>query len=223
MKQFYMGSYPCYEFQVEENFVNEILEFVKNIQYSPIGIPMDVQQTISSGVTPSTNIGYISENNRFRSFYHEGLYTYLQNCVDQVRDKHFETFDLKISDLWSTRTKFGMKAGSHKHELSVFSGLLYLTDTTKSQTIFTLPDMFYETWSHFISSDMIKQDQEVKITAEKGKLIIWPSMIKHRIHAHNETNTRYTIAFNTMLNGATVLPTARLKLNVERPDKDFYE
>jgi hypothetical protein len=221
MKQFYMGSYPCYEFQAELSLVDEVSEYVKTIEYGPIGQPVDVSQAVSSGRAPGTNIGYIIENNQHKSFYHEGLYNYFQNCVDQVAKKHFTKFDLKISDLWSTRTKFGMQAGSHKHELSVFSGLLYLTDTNKSQTVFTIPDMFYDTWSHFISSDMIRQNQEIKITAEKGKLIIWPSMLQHKIHVHTEQSTRYTIAFNTMFSGANVMPTARLKLSVERPDNNF--
>jgi hypothetical protein len=223
MKQFYMGSYPCYEFQADETLVSDVLNFVKGIDYAPIGSPIDGMSNIAPDRMTVSHMGYDNTEGKYKSFYHKELYNYLQNCLDQVATKHFSHLNLKMCDLWPTKTTFGQKSNSHSHMYSIFSGLLYLTDTTNSKTIFTIPDMFYEHWSHFMGEGIIKQDQEIKISAEKGKLIIWPSMIRHKISVHTEKDTRHTVAFNSMINGASHIFTGRLKIKVEGPDKNFYE
>lgn len=223
MQQFFMGSYPCYQFQLEDKLIDEVLEIAKEITYTSLGYPSEQVAGISLANTATTKIGYIGENYKFQSFYHENLYKVLQECSSMVAKQHFKDFDLKICDLWSTKSSFGHYANSHSHQYSMFSGLLYLTDTTRSQTVFSIPDMFYETWSHFMGAGMIQQNFEYKVSSEKGKLIMWPGLIKHKISTHTDKETRYTIAFNTMLDGVSNLPTSRIQMNITGAENKFYE
>jgi hypothetical protein len=222
MQQFFMGSYPCYQFQLDDTLVDEVLTLVKDVTYISKGHPSETTLFVPSNM-PTSKIGYIGENYNFQSFYHANLYNILQDCSSKVAKQHFKDFDLKICDLWTTKSPFGHYSDYHNHQYSMFSGLLYLTDTTRSQTVFSIPDMFYEAWSNFMGQGLIKQTNEYKVSSEKGKLIIWPSLIKHKISTHTDKETRYTIAFNTMLNGVSHLPTARLQLTTGGAENKFYE
>lgn len=223
MQQFFMGSYPCYQFKIDDDLVDEVLSIVKDMTYSSLGYPSEITLPVPSPNLNTTKMGYIGKDNELQSFYHEKLYTVLQDCSSKVAKLHFTDFDLKICDLWTTKSLFGNFAGSHNHQYSIFSGLLYLTDTTRSQTVFSIPDMFYETWSHFLGAGIIPQQNEYKVLSEKGKLIFWPSLIKHKITPHTDKEVRHTIAFNTMLQGVSHLPTSRLQLSVASAANNFYE
>lgn len=151
----------------------------------------------------------------YTSFYHEELYNFLNACIKQVGEKNFNNFSLKIVDLWTTKSKFGQSSQSHSHVMSIFSGLLYLTDCDRSETEFTINSRLYDNWKFFIHENFINNKElSYKVKPKKGKLIIWPSDIKHRITPHATRDDRYTIAFNTFLEGKSPKASARLNISL---------
>jgi len=212
-----IGSYPLYTF-TNAALVDKILPKVKNLHYESV-------YSHKENNNPS-QLGYEKTDDFFSSFYDEELYSWLENCAQQILEKHFNNKDtnikLKICDLWATKSSFGQYAHRHRHPFSFFSGLYYMNDCDRSETCFYYEDVVYDHWKYFLGPRGKNNTQKVKIKPEKGKLIMWPSMLEHAISTHTGKENRYTLAFNTMFNGIIEDPTSRLELKVtELKDQKF--
>jgi uncharacterized protein (TIGR02466 family) len=187
-------GWSFYEFECDENIVNEVLNLVQNLTYISAG-------QIEHGV--AAKIGYVDAgDNLVTSFYHEQLYSWLTACVNQVANQHFtKEIRLAISDIWAVKTNFLETSEFHTHTLSLFSGILYLSDCPKSHTIFNFEDNFFNLHYSFFGNCLKNYKLEYKSPCKKGRLIIFPSQIKHKISPHKHRDTRYTISFNSFLSG----------------------
>lgn len=214
MKTFDVGNATFFEFQCDDNLVERLLEKVKHVNYNKTG---------SASASNYISVGYQNTtDNKFTSWYDEELYNWLQSCLDEVSKKCFYNFQLRISDLWSVQAKFGQTSILHKHGCSILSGLLYLTSCKRSETVFSYTDHLFDKWAFVFSEEMKMKNKEYKITPEKGKLIIWPSDFLHLINPHTDKETRYTIAFNTFLEGQSKMTSARLAITVGDPCKEEF-
>lgn len=202
----YVGAHPIYNFTCDDKLIDSLLTEVDNCTYSR-GYAERVGETDST-------IGYIQKNDTFRSFYNKELYQWLNTCLDDVSKKHLNTFKLKIVDMWVVKSNFGEIANLHTHSLSMFSGLLYLNSCPRSETVFYYPDKFFNNWKFFLHDNVKNIEIEKKICPEKGKCIIWPSDLSHRALPHSQKYTRYAIAFNTFIEGASNNPTKRLEISL---------
>lgn len=215
MKTFYVGPAAFYEFHCEEKLVDDILIKIKDCDW------------LKTTVTGKDNLfyaGYDKFEDGNLSFYDENLYTWLHECLDQVAAKHFEKFKLKVVDLWATKAEFGQAAITHDHAYSMFSGVLYLSSCKRSQTVFYYEDHFNTKWKFFLAHT--KENRiSVEVAPEKGKLIIWPSDIVHKVNPHVGSGTRYSLAFNTFIEGKSNVDNSRLNLKVSNglePEDKFY-
>lgn len=160
--------------------------------------------------------GYLDEKT---SYYNPELFTWIQECVDKVAEKHYGNLKLSIVDSWLTKNQLGDRPNNHAHNYSVISGLLYFSTFKNSKTIFKYKDPWF---NHLPMVDPIRK--EVPIASEKGKLILWRSDIVHTVEPHSDMkNTRYTLAFNTFFDDViSDYDTARLQVKVISV-KDQYE
>jgi uncharacterized protein (TIGR02466 family) len=202
----YVGGHPLYNFTCDDKLIDTLLSEVDNCTYSR-GYAERVGETDST-------IGYTQKNGTFVSFYNEELYKWLNTCLDTLSQKHLNTFKLKIVDMWVVKSKFGEIANLHSHSLSMFSGLLYLNSCPRSETVFYYPDKFFNNWRFFLHDNVKNNEIERKISPERGKCIIWPSDLLHRALPHSQKYTRYAIAFNTFIEGASNNPTKRLNISL---------
>ncbi|NBP00399.1 MAG: hypothetical protein EBU90_09800 [Proteobacteria bacterium] len=132
--------------------------------------------------------------------YDETLYNWLNECLAKAGNFYFPNRKLQfaICDSWLTRSTSNYTASTHSHSCSHLTGIFYLTDNN-SQTVFEiLPqevDLNVQTLGH--------GDYElVKVPSVKGKLIIYPSRLKHRVRVlPAQKNTRYTYIFNAHATG----------------------
>ena len=207
MKEFLFGNATFYEFQANEKLVDDVLANVENSEVE--------YKKIAPNQNNVAQVGYTKSENGYTSFYHKELYNFLDECLNEVSHKNFNSFSLKIIDLWTIKTKFGQSSQSHNHKMSMFSGLLYLTDCDRSETEFTMNNRLWDNWNFFMH-DMFINDNELtfKVQPKKGKLIIWPSDIKHRITPHAMKEDRYTIAFNTFIEGKSLKSSARINVSL---------
>lgn len=150
--------------------------------------------------------------------YDETLVNEITRCVNQVGSEYLNA-KLKICDIWLTKSEMMQVSKLHSHSLSIFSGVLYLHDNNVD-TIFSVPDEFVSQHNSFLGvacKDV--NENTIRIKPEVGKLLIWPSYIKHRISANKTKNIRHTIAFNSFFEGElSTESTQRLSLRTEDPE-----
>lgn len=210
MNKINLGGHIAYEFN-NTDLVDEVLDEIKHLTFF--------------NSTPRSNsalLGYNVNQNLFKSYYNCNLYTWIDECLQSVAKIHFKNFSLKVCDLWATKTMFGCSSDFHEHSLSFFSGLYYLDDSN-TDTLFQLPDMFYERHINLLGdNNLVKTGHRFSVTPKKGKMIIWPSYIMHSISTHKETSPRYSIAYNTFINGDSVLPASRCKIQISEPYGDEF-
>jgi hypothetical protein len=210
MKEIELPSDFIYEFRCDEKLIDNYLEEIKkaDIDWKVISH----RENFDSSINDLASHGYSFPKNK-------NLEIWLSKCVNQVSSKYFKDVNLKICDMWLTKSKFGQKSKTHLHSCSFFSGLLYFQNC-KSSTEFVIPNTFYnkyrELFTGVISEDI--KEKTISITPEKGKLIIWPSYIPHKISLHKQEFTRYTLAFNTFIDGSiSNMSTMKLSLSVSDP------
>lgn len=128
------------------------------------------------------------------------LFGFFDDSLLEYRN-HYKLYcdDLQISLSWFNHAPAGSGFGHplHRHPMSYVSAVYYLTegaptffdDPCTPRTTDTL-DVFQE--------DLVKSDWGIseKIDAEPGKLIIFPSWLKHYSGRQVETFDRWTVSFN---------------------------
>lgn len=192
----YVYGYPFYTFTVPEKIIDEVSQDAEKNTYEEVRIDDESKHL------PSFAGHIVNEKNEKSCYYHSELYRYLDDCLSPIYDKHFrESKNHKICDLWFTKSMMGGQSTYHCHRHSIFSGLIYLHDS-KTSTLFKFEDQIQNFWGKFVDVKSCDSELVYESKAVKGKLIIWPSMLYHKIAIHREKNTRYTIAFNSFWEGS---------------------
>ena len=139
------------------------------------------------------------------------LYDWFAECLEEIRVKQkYDCEKIEITNSWFNVALGGyqMFQNYHKHSMSMFSGVYYLSEG--AATSFEDPEVHrseaelevlrfdYQPWYH---SD-----------AKPGKLVIFPSWLYHRTDPHFGSNDRYVISFNSF-------PTGRINHNLATDSK----
>jgi len=184
-----------YEFDIDVQIVDESLQQFLSEQ-------KNTKPIYASNVPELCHIELLyDKNGNYVPRFNKKLFDKLQGFVDDVSKIHFpETTNLAICDAWLVKNPLGKKSGLHKHGYSIFSGLVYLTDHEKSETVFVANDMFHQNHTTLFP-DVVKNTYAVPYKPKKGKVLIWQSDLFHYSNAHTDTKVRYTLAFNTWFTG----------------------
>ena len=203
-------SLDIYEFFCDSDLIDKVMTDVTG--------PNIFWKTTTRGNESST-MGNLDDTT---PFYHPELFKWIQDCIDQVAEKHFFDKKLTVVDAWLTKNIFGQRPVLHSHVNSVISGLLYFSTFNKSGTVFTYLDPWHDHISLLYTSDI--PTKSITVNPEKGKLILWRSDIEHTIEPHTDMKkTRYTLAFNAFFDGIINSDTTR-KLEIKVSSvKDQYE
>ena len=149
------------------------------------------------------------------------LMLFFQSCLDEYRNEYQLYCDrLEISSCWFNRAEAKMGVGHplHRHPMSYVSAVYYMTagaptafeDPCTPRTSDTL-DVWYD-------KEMgAEYGINETISAEPGKLIIFPAWLKHYSGRHFEDYDRWTISFNAfptgrINNGPWDMPQLHVKL-----------
>lgn len=212
MNKISLASTFLYEFDVDKSLVDNYLVRFLN-QKNIVERSVNHKDRINN---PSTALSAIDDNNNLISFYDEELFNYIQLCLDQVSSIYLN-FQVGICDSWVTRTKFGQIGNWHNHYNSMFSGIVYLTDHDNSHTEFQIMDSLYNKITPWISPEIVKNNSyTIKYKPQRGKILIWPSDVSHRISISKDKKPRYTLAFNSWMTGSiSNQMTGRLKVKID--------
>jgi uncharacterized protein (TIGR02466 family) len=125
------------------------------------------------------------------------------------RDSHY------ITTMWANIANPNRRHFMHMHPNCLLSGLVYIKAPKNcGSTAFASPRLLSKNleptyWrKNELNSDVFM------MTAEKGRMVIWPSHIPHAVEqgSADESEERIVVAFNIMIRGMIDLPTARLQL-----------
>ena len=134
---------------------------------------------------------------------------WFHKCCNAVKEHYdWPTERLKITECWvNAATDKGMKHIQHRHFLTVVSGIFYVSESN-SGTVFYDKDWFVydnpmmgfkEGLSEWRGRVMPPVKTEFPNTP--GTLIIFPMGLMHGVKPHKGDTPRYTISFNTFMDG----------------------
>lgn len=131
------------------------------------------------------------------------LFDWFRQCLEEVRlSCRYDCDSFQITSSWFNRAlpQSGMKLNVHRHSMSYFSAVYYLTEG--SPTVFEDP-VIHRTQAQLEVLRHLDRESSPHqpITAEPGKLILFPSWLFHFSAPHVGNNDRYIISFNTMPSG----------------------
>lgn len=151
------------------------------------------------------------------------LFNWISLCLDEVKvSEKYDCDRFDITSSWFNRSlpNSGMAQNYHRHSMSFFSGIYYLTEG--SHTVFEDP-VLHRTQAEL---EVLRFDYSPRehTVAEPGKLVIFPSWLYHTSMPHYGSKDRYIISFNTMPTGYVNYNLATdsvAHITVETKDKRF--
>jgi len=181
---------PLYEFDYDLTLTDQVLDQAKNQEF-----------------TNNTN-NKISDK---KNFYNQELFAWFRSCLNEVRGLYYiDTLSLEIISCWVNRSSKYEYHHPHFHPNSIVSGIFYLTDHEKGETVFYHENPWKSIGLHPIimasknhGSEIWDDPMSLKslVKPKKGKLILFPSSIRHKTEINLDTFYRYTISFNTHFSG----------------------
>ena len=139
----------------------------------------------------------------------ENTVKWFHKCCNAVKDHYgMPTERLKITECWvNAATDKGMMHKKHKHFLTVISGIFYVSESN-SGTIFYDRDWFvYDNLMMGMKPEMSERRGKIvppvktEFPNSPGTLIIFPAGVLHGVKPHKGDTPRYTISFNTFMDG----------------------
>jgi uncharacterized protein (TIGR02466 family) len=178
-----VSSLKIYEFYCDEVILKNTLNEVKKIDYE-----VNIHNQIS-----------IHRINDLKEF--EALHVWFQTCIDQVfadlkLPKSFKK--IMLTESWVNRSNRNEAHHSHVHPNSFLSAIFYLTTNSSGYTKFESENMWYKNYL-FDAHENECGFNENNVFSEKpeaGKLLIFPSKLRHYVEPNISDDIRYTISFN---------------------------
>ncbi len=188
----------CYSFSCDKSLLDTTLGIVKGLEYRSFNEP--------TGVLTSSDV---QQKESFAP-----LMSWFQECIDTMHvDTGLNCDRLVVNKSWVNKSAAGSghHHDAHRHPMSYYSGILYLTPG--APTIFIDP-LFQREWGSFYLDGRV--NTELAYHGGAGGLLLFPSYIIHATAPNTEDVDRYTMAFNTFPSGdinlgGHGLPMARVK------------
>lgn len=109
-----------------------------------------------------------------------------------------------ITTSWYTKCSKGTSSHFHNHKNSFYSGILYFDeyDSDSGGIEFYTPLEAHKCMMMESNTFDIYNSNSMLFKPNTGKLILFPSYIQHRIHTHESSKDRYSLAFNIHPSGS---------------------
>lgn len=154
-------------------------------------------QSKSSGKVISNVGGWQSEDLHFddiKNKHLQDLTKIIQNSIDDISRGIDSSMCLEIDNLWMNVNKCGDYNAPHYHTLSALSGVLYIQSDDASNIQF-IQDTLRHHYPFWTNSELFADKFE--LFPKDGRLIIFPSWIKHSVLPNESNKERISISFNT--------------------------
>lgn len=182
-------------YQCPDQEFESLKTYVKGIDWSEIK---------RRGNQPNAGRSYIPEAKTLHNETHLiELHRWVQSCINDAKRKigwRKETIpELAITQSWLNRSDTGEEHHRHIHQLSILSGIMYITEP--AETEFIVPSIY--SLPTIIAPDKKSQFKSNTTTfkARAKTLVIFPSSLKHGVGPNLEPFSRYTLSVNTWIKG----------------------
>jgi uncharacterized protein (TIGR02466 family) len=124
---------------------------------------------------------------------------------------------LEMVNSWVVKSLPDNESAYHLHKNSIFSGVWYISVPENSGNISFTPNNVYdkEIISLFMPKIETVNEYNTRLCvfhAQKSILILFPSVLNHKVELNQSNNPRISIAFNYFLKGKFDYPTAILSI-----------
>ena len=100
--------------------------------------------------------------------------------------------NVKIQAAWVNRYKRGDYNRAHNHPWSIYSGVMFVTGQSGDMT-FVKPSAYYDE-----RLKLSNVHEQYTYSPTPGKLVIFPSDLRHYVTENESDTIRYSLAFNAM-------------------------
>lgn len=159
---------------------------------------ISILQSLDSPTKTSSNLSYTQNVHNLKDL--SEVWQWVNDCLETIRiSKEYQCDKFEVTSSWFNKSvsQQGMCQNYHRHTMSFFSGILYLTEGTP--TVFE--DAVFQRASAQIEVLRKNYLPFEKIEAEPGKLILFPSWLYHQSPPHFDNFDRWVISFNSLPTG----------------------
>lgn len=207
MKTINVEYFSIHEFVIpDKTLIETVLTEIKSLD-TPANInSSDIKQlntTINlNGLAMHVNMPVTSSKILNRAMFNKELFTYLNAGLSEVKSlQYVDDVDFVITDCWATKTTKFQRHHGHTHPNSIISGIIYLTDHPAATTDFYLPNPWHWTSPLLRIGKGNSSIPVASIAPSVGKVVLFPSNLKHDTKPNLSIIPRYTISFNAFLSG----------------------
>ena len=171
-----------YKFECQDDLTDDVLSIVQKNNW----------RNNMSNMTSSNDL-----------FFHKELFDWFDDCIIQVKNTIGlpKNISLPITSCWANKNEKLNGHHIHLHPNSILSGIFYLSSHLSGETMFSIPNYWMKDLTHLYFKNPLLPGYNNKIIPVKSTLIIFPSHVSHSVLGLRENETRYTISFNTYLDG----------------------
>ena len=172
------------------------------IEQNAYGFNKDLQDAILKQYDKSA-VNWQSKPNlqtqpEFTNF-HKMVYQKTKYVLDELQ---YDYEDFKVTDMWANVLKPGEEHRPHTHSNNLLSGVYYVdTEENSPGIIFSDPRPQAQVIKPKIIKRLMETSDMCEYTAQKDKLIIFPSWLTHFVPTNKTKKNRISISFNIMLRG----------------------
>ena len=170
---------------------------------------------LSANVEISGDGGFTREQQLLdKAIFREVKAEILDMCREFAKAYSHIVEDVAICNSWGNLVKCGDSIHYHRHSNSYISGSFYLSEGTSfniynddSQTLFGFQPALKP-------GDNYRAMESFNIDPKPGRIILFPSNLRHCVLPSNKPENRYSIAFNAVPVGRLGAPTNLLNITV---------
>jgi uncharacterized protein (TIGR02466 family) len=169
----------------------------RDLTESEKGALLDLEMKPNMGNTTSADRFILrkEELKDLRAFIQTSIDTYFQEIVAPSKD-----VNLYITQSWVNYSKPGQWHHAHEHPNSFLSGVFYVqTDNSKDRIYFE--KNHYDQISFPTEKFNLHNSKTWWLEATQGRLVIFPSSLRHSVSAVEADQTRVSLSFNTFAKG----------------------
>lgn len=183
--------------EIKQFFPVEFFVF-KNADINNARLISELEKLDNVEIKRTTTISLLVDlrhNEKFKE-----LFDWFEQCLDQIRTTmNYDCEKISITNSWVNVAlpKYNMHQNYHKHSMSFYSAIYYLTDGSVTE----FEDPVQE--RSRAQLEVLRENYHPweKIIPEPGKLVVFPSYVYHRSDTHVGETSRYIISFNTLPSG----------------------
>jgi len=169
----------------------------RDLTESEKGALLDLEMKPNMGNTTSADRFILrkEELKDLRAFIQTSIDTYFQEVVAPSKD-----VNLYITQSWVNYSKPGQWHHAHEHPNSFLSGVFYVqTDNSKDRIYFE--KNHYDQISFPTDNFNLYNSKTWWLEATQGRLVIFPSSLRHSVNVVQAEQTRVSLSFNTFAKG----------------------